>query len=924
MLSLLTLPIRGLFLRSRVAWRACALFLLAALLPMLLLAVLTGTQLSSMAREQQLGQLALAGAQEASAIQTRLQDAQAWLDQQAEALRQGRVPETDGRTLVRIELQPPLIEGEQGVDLLVQTLWARGGSALLLQRDARGPHLQLLRAVDPARPELGLLRGELAPALFSADIGGQARQIQACLLDARGQAWVCTDPALAPLAQRLVSHQLEAGDEGWLHHVQGLALRARYAADDWTLVMLQPEGSGIAAWARLASPFLGVLLLALLLGVLLSGVQLRRTLVPLERLIEGTHRIAREDFNQPVQLLHHDEFGQLGQALNSMAARLGQQMSTLRALAEIDHEILSRADMEQVIARVQERLHELWPQAVTSMVVFDPQQSADFGIVHLHAGEQGVTAKVPSKLEPWLLERLARDYDGMWFDVGGGELPDFLSLVADAGARRILVLPIFWREQINGLMAIGLMEPLEFNNERVQQARDLARRIGVALAVQARDEQRRFQTFHDTQTGLPNRALLLERLTQQMAQARRNRRQLAVFYIDLDRFKKVNDTQGHEVGNRLLCQLAERLTTSLREGDTVARVGGDEFVVLLPGLSFPKQAARLAREMQGLVAEPFLIDGRSSQVTASIGVALFPDDGGLPSELLKKADTAMHRAKAAGRQRILFYGDSLNLAQQEQAALEAELRLAIARGQLALHYQPRMQLADGQLAGAEALLGWVHPELGSIPRERFIPLAEEAGLIDEIGGWMLQQVCAQLGRWQAVGYRGCVSVQVSGRQLRSGQLVPQLQQALAAGQTAAAGLVLEFTESALAADFEAAGEQLGRIQQTGVMLALDGFGTGTSSLGHLQRLPFDILKIAGSFTQGLGQDADADGIVHAIIALAHALGKTVVAEGVEQEQQAEQLHSWHCEQAQGGYYSVPLTADEFEELLIPSRPAEIF
>ncbi|MEK9804593.1 MAG: diguanylate cyclase, partial [Curvibacter sp.] len=515
----------------------------------------------------------------------------------------------------------------------------------------------------------------------------------------------CTDAALRPLAERL---GLQAADEqidDWQHVTRSLFLRARFAADDWSVLVLRPEGATDPGWGRLVYLFLGVVLLILLLVALLSGVQLRRTLVPLERLIEGTRRIAREDFKLPVQVHRDDEFGQLGHALNKMAARLGRQMGTLRALAEIDHEILARADMEQIITRVQERLHELWPQAVTSMVVFD-RKAADFGIVHLHAGESEVTAKVPSKLEPWLLERLARDYDGMWFDVGGGELPDFLSMVADAGAQRILVLPIFWRDQVSGLLAIGLMEPREFSNELVQQARDLVNRIGVALAAQARDEQLKYQAFHDALTGLPNRPLLLERLAQEMARARRSERPLAVMFIDLDRFKKINDNLGHEAGDRLLCQVAERLISSTREGDTVARLSGDEFVVLLPDLGSPQQAARLAAEMQGLLGEPFLIGESTAYVGASIGVAIFPDDGNLASELLKKADMAMYRAKATGRGRVVFYEESMNQAQQEQAVLERELRQAIAREQLSLRYQPRIRLGDGRLAGAEALLRW--------------------------------------------------------------------------------------------------------------------------------------------------------------------------------------------------------------------------
>ncbi|MBX9960638.1 MAG: EAL domain-containing protein [Burkholderiaceae bacterium] len=925
MLSLLRLPIHGLFLRSRVAQRVFTLFLLSALLPALLLALLAWVQMRAMDREHVQRQLELEAASYTSGLYERLLGAHFMLGVQAVSLRQGVTPdpELDGparRVYTRIEVQPAA-DGATGSEAARAHL-ARGESLLLTQGEVQAPRLLLVRAIDPARPELGLLRGELAPDHLWGDAEDLAHQTQVCVRDALGLVLHCTDPALRPLAERQGLQATDPQEIAQPHITRSLFLRARFAADDWTVLVLRPAEAADPGWGRLGYLFLGVVLLILLLVALLSGVQLRRTLVPLERLIEGTRRIAREDFNHPVPLQRDDEFGELGHALNKMAARLGRQMGTLRALAEIDHEILARADMEQIITRVQERLHELWPQAVTSMVVFD-RQAADFGIVHLHAGGGEMTAKVPSKLEPWLLERLARDYDGMWFDVGGGELPDFLSMVVDAGAQRILVLPIFWRERVSGLLAVGLMEPREFSHELVQQARDLVNRIGVALAAQARDEQLKFQAFHDALTGLPNRPLLLERLTQEMARARRSDRLLAVLFIDLDRFKKINDSLGHEAGDRLLCQVAERLLSSTREGDTVARLSGDEFVVLLPDLGSPQQAARLAGEMQGLLGEPFLIGESTAYVGASIGVAIFPDDGSLASELLKKADMAMYRAKATGRGRVVFFEEGMNVAQQEQSLLERELRLAIARGQLSLRYQPRILLADGRLAGAEALLRWEHPELGQVSPEKFIPLAEEVGLIDELGHWVLQQVCAQLAQWQAADYRISISVNVSGRQLRSGRLVQQVQQALDAAGVSAARLELEVTEGTLIDDIEAASEQLAQIKRTGVILALDDFGTGYSSLRHLQQLPLDILKIDRSFIHGLGEDDGAGSIVHSIIALAHALGKTVVAEGVENARQAELLRIWHCEQAQGYFYSVPLTAAELEQELTPSRPAEL-
>ena len=928
MFALLKLPIRGLFLRSQVARRVFLLFLLSALVPALLLAALAYAQMRAMDREHVQRQLALEGGNYTGGLRERLLGAHFMLGVQAAGLRQGIPLSLSGdgpprRAFARIDPMLHGLEGDSWAAPAAQAHLARGESLLLISRDAQGPHLQLIMAIDPARPDQGVLRAELLPTYLWSDDPGPAQATRACVLDAQGLVLYCPDSSLAPLVAGLaVQRDRPAGElEGWQYDTRSLSLRERFAADDWTVVVLRPQGEG--GWSGFAYVFLGVVVLTLLLVALLSGVQLRRILVPLERLIEGTRRIAREDFHQPVQIHRDDEFGQLGQALNKMAARLGRQMGTLRALAEIDHEILSRVELEQIIARVQDRLHELWPQAVTSMVVFD-QQAADFGIVHLHAGENEVTAKVPSRLEPWLLERLARDYDGMWFDVGGGDLPDFLSMVADAGAQRILVLPIFWREQVSGLLAIGLMEPREFSNELIQQARDLVNRIGVALAAQARDEQLKYHAYHDDLTGLPNRPLLVERMTQEMAHARRNGKQLAVLYIDLDRFKKVNDNLGHEAGNRLLCQVAERLSACTREGDTVARLSGDEFVVLLPGLASPQQAARLAGEMQGLLGEPFMIEGDASYVGASIGVAVFPDDGSLAPELLKKADMAMYRAKATGRGRIVFFEEGMNVVQQEQAVLERELREALARGQLSLQYQPRMRLADGRLCSAEALLRWEHPELGTVSPDKFIPLAEEAGLIEELGAWALREACAQLGRWQAAGHRLSVSVNVSTRQLKTGRVVPLVLQALLDGRAAPTGLELEVTEGTLIDNVQAAGEQLGQLRRSGVRIALDDFGTGYSSLSQLQNLPVDILKIDRSFTRGLGHDDGAGSIVHTIIALAHALGKTVVAEGVEHERQAELLRIWQCEQAQGHLYSEPLTAEDFEAFMTPSRPAEIF
>lgn len=933
--------IEGLFLRSKVAQRVFLLFILSAFVPTVLLTVLSYGHVRKLDQDYARKQLADEGGTYARALYERLLGAQFMLGVQAAGLRNGLKLTDPSYSAAQKVYRHVYLAHDQEVSLLLgaadgkpvprldpqlQSHLATGAGALITQPDGLTPRILLVLALDPRQPERGLLVAELEPTYLWGAEDDFSDQSQTCVLSAANKVLFCSEPqaswgALPAHAPAAAVQPTKA--DGWQSDSRDLFLRARFASDDWTIVTLRPVGAGEKAWAQLAYTFTGVALLTLLMVAYLSVVQIRRTLVPLERLIDGTRRIAREEFDHPVAVQRDDEFGQLAQALNGMAWRLGQQIGTLRALSEIDQEILSRVDMAEIIERVQVRLHALWPDCITAMVVFDPM-AADFGIVHLYAGAEGVGARLPTKLEPWLLERLARDYDGMWFDVSGADLPDFLTMMVNSGAKRILVLPIYWHDKVNGMLAIGLKESREFNAEQVRRARELGNRIGVALAAHARDEELKYRAYHDNLTGLPNRALLLERLNQEMAHSRRSGKQLAVLFMDLDRFKNVNDSMGHDSGDQLLCQVSERLVSCTREGDTVARLGGDEFVVLLPGLGNPQQAARLANETMSLLKEPFMIDGSESYIGVSIGVAIFPDDGSLAPELLKKADLAMYRAKATGRGRIVFFEESMNIAQLERITLERDLRQAIARQQLTLYFQPRFRLADGKISGGEALLRWNHPDRGWVSPAKFMPLAEELGLIDEIGPWMLHEVSEQMVRWRAAGCRiDVITVNVTIRQLKSGKLVEQVKQVLESTGVPPRALELEVAEDALSDNFEDIVEQLQELKRMGLTIALNDFGTGYASLNYLQRLPIDVLKIAPSFVRDLGRDTGATSIVYSIITLAHALGKTVLAQGVERVEQADLLRGWGCEQAVGSYFSQPLTAPELEEIMSPSRPAEI-
>lgn len=925
--------VEGTFLRSAVARRVFFLFLLSAFVPAAMLAALSYGHVRAVVGDYTQRQLAQAGSAHARALYDRLLGAHFILNANVAQIRRGtNVEDTTSIALTRVfrrtylvahdqtvlRFGAPLGEDPPPIDARAASHLAKGELALLMPpgRPVGPPWLAV--AIDPAQVADGVLIAQLEPAYLWGDSDEISYQTDICVLAEGAVLLYCSSDELGATASRVASHRANghpASADGWLSATSGLFLKAKFGADDWTIVALRPGSLAIASLTQLAQTYLGVTLLTLLLVALLSVVQIRRTLVPLERLIEGTQRIARENFEQPVAVERDDEFGQLARSLNGMARRVGQQLGALRALSEIDQEILSHLDIEQIVVLVQARLLALLPQAVIGVVLLD-DRSADLGTAYLQRATDAQPTKVALQLDPQKLAHCVRYRDGAWLPVDGPDVPRFVAMLAGLGAAHCFVIPIFWRDEICGALGIGVVDQQEVNNGLIEQARDLGKRVGVAFAALAREAELVLRAHHDDLTGLPNRALLSERLQQELARARRTGKQLALLFLDLDRFKSVNDTLGHDGGDQLLRVAAERLSACVRECDTVARLGGDEFVVLLTGLDNPQQAAKLAGQVLAVLSEPFQVAGSKCFIGASIGVSVFPADGSSAEELLKQADIAMYRAKAAGRGRFVFFEESMNVDQRERAVMEQELHLAIMRNQFAVHYQPRVDLRDGRLLGAEALLRWNHPVLGSVSPAIFIPLAEDAGLIESIGPWVLRQVCAQLAAWQAAGYAvGTVAVNVSGRQFRSDDLVAQVTHALESTGLAPHVLELEVTEGVLIDDVESVIDVLGRLKQIGVSVALDDFGTGYSSMAYLRRLPIDVLKIDQSFVRDLAHDEDARNMVQAIIAMAHALHKSVVAEGVETLVQANLLRSWGCNQAQGFYFSRPVTAAALEALM---------
>ncbi len=421
------------------------------------------------------------------------------------------------------------------------------------------------------------------------------------------------------------------------------------------------------------------------------------------------------------------------------------------------------------------------------------------------------------------------------------------------------------------------------------------------------------QALYDALTDLPNRILAMDRLAQDIRQAERGNRQVAVLFLDLDDFKKINDSLGHDTGDRLLVEVGNRLAEELRGGDTVGRLGGDEFILLLPELRTAEEAGAIADKLLQAISRPFHVEGRDLQISASIGIALCPEDGRDAAELLRKADAAMYQAKADGRNALAFFTEEMNHSVERRLAIEERMLGALGRGEFRVLYQPKLALDSGRLVGVEALLRWSSPELGEVSPAEFIPLAENNGQIIEIGGFVLQQALDFVADWRRQsGEALSVAVNLSPRQFRQPQLVPDIEQALRQRDLPGNVLELEITEGVLLSGHESVHGQLVQLSAQGIELAMDDFGTGYSSLSYLREYPFDVLKIDRSFIAGIADNAADRALVEAIVVMAQRLQLKVVAEGVEEEAQRAILRELGCDQAQGWLFGKAMSAGDLK------------
>jgi diguanylate cyclase (GGDEF)-like protein len=927
-------------MRSRIARRIVALFVLCALIPVLAMAVLSYDRIHKLLVDQGSTQLAQLNEAYATALYDRLLSVHVQLRETTNSLEAG-APQwsSEFKEHLKTRFDTIMIVPPYGVSTALlgaahplpeltvaeRNRLARGGT-ILKTSDADDPSSPIFvaRALDPQGQRAGILAAELNKQYLWGDVEELAPITVFCVVNELGKLLYCSQPdppaPLLQLASQLppvASGRFEYARNGeiQLANHRELFLEPRFLVQGWTVIASRPRAEVLALLGDFEMIFLPAVALSLLVAALLGLTQVRRTLVPLEKLIDGTRRAADKDFSTRVDVSGNNEFSELAISFNAMNARLGNQFTALMTLAEIDRAILSRLDVDRVIETVITRIRDIVQTDYVSVAVLDRTGA---GMMRIYtrderSGEHPALERSACPVEDTL--ELLSHPSGMWFDAR--KISKAYSLpVTRLGAATVFVSPIIWQEQVVGMVVLGFRGEASLTPDERVRARDLGDRVGVAFAAATKDEQLYHQAHYDPLTGLPNRIYFRDQLDRTLARAHRGEEHFALLFVDLDYFKRVNDSLGHAAGDVVLRDAADRMRHCIRGTDIVARLGGDEFILLLTDIKSTRDPQIVAEHVIAAMSTPFLVAGHDHFLNASIGIALYPDDGVTADELLRNADTAMYRAKDSGRAQCVYFERRMNADAIARVRLERELHHAIDRNEFTLLYQPQLNLKTDRISGAEALLRWNHPHRGLLGPDQFIQLAEETGLIEKLGEWVLREACAQFQKWRRDGVAlPRVGVNVSARQFQQKDFIDILDKIVRDCGMQASSLEVEITESLLLEATSTVETMLTKLKSIGVQIALDDFGTGYSSLAYLKRFPVDVVKIDRSFVKDLPADEGSAAITAAIIAMSHALRKQVVAEGVATAEQAAFLRGLRCDHIQGYHLSVPLSPSDLAELI---------
>jgi len=729
-----------------------------------------------------------------------------------------------------------------------------------------------------------------------------------------------------PQLERLHSGQvsINAANVEYLAYFWSIFLKSAFIGENWRLSVVIPSATNYNPHQSLTQT-LYIILLTLLLAAFFSSMHLHRQLFPLEALSRAATSIFKGDLGSRVHVASSDEFATVVNAFNAMADRMEQQIDSLSNLAEIDRSILSSTNSQYLVGKILSHIKFLLKS-----------QQIKLAIIALDDDKISIKSLLDNSSAAKYLHFLGGDFQRLDYTAdkrfaiyrNREEMPKNIQDTLHDMEQSATVFPIFLQGKLNALVIASSIKELDVNLVDIKHARDFVDRLAVVL-TSASWEQRLYQKTHfDQVTRLPNRNLLLDRLDQALRRSKRDGSMVAVLFIDLNRFKVINDTLSHAAGDIMLLEIAQRMAYCASETDSIARFGGDKFVgVLADIVPMNYSLSNIIDTVEYLLAEiskPFKLDNHELSITASIGISIFPSDARSRDDLIRFSEAAMYHAKSLGTNTYHFYSDEVNSRNVTQLVLENDLRRALKNNELELYFQPQVSVQNGELLGVEALVRWNHKDLGTLSPNTFIPLARNTGEIRAFDLWVMEQACRQIRTWldKNIDIKR-VAINLSADQFQKADILVSLDKYLDDYKIAPNLLELEITEDTLMKNLDTTRELLRALNNRGVKLAIDDFGTGYSSLNYLAKFPLQYLKIDHSFIREVTLDKNMSAIVSATIALAHSLKLEVIAEGVEMAEQLIFLREIDCDIIQGFLVSKPLNVDDFERWLRDYHPAQL-
>jgi diguanylate cyclase (GGDEF)-like protein len=698
--------------------------------------------------------------------------------------------------------------------------------------------------------------------------------------------------------------------QDYVNNSWNIFLEANFATENFIVSFSMPEKKVFSAVQDFKNIFPQTLLVTVILVTLLSISLIRKSLGPIEKLMIGTIHVKKGVYDKPVEIDSGDEFQDLGDSFNNMMVQLDEQFKTLQTLSKIDRLILSSLDKNHIIQTLIQYLHELIDSNHVCVVTIS---NVETGQAEMHINLDEAFSEIEHyeiNIDDVERHELEKCDEYLLFNIS--DVKSYFKQQKILGDHSFLVYPISNNNTLSGLICISSYNMIDVKKYKYKKIRELVDRTAVALSNAEWEEKLFLQAHFDSLSCLPNRFLFKDRMEQAIEKAKRDKTNVALMFIDLDRFKTINDSLGHSIGDEVIKEVAVLLSRCVRTYDTVSRFGGDEFLIMIPDIKLVdiliKKASKVASRILERMSNPFVINKREIFVSVSIGIALYPKDADNYGDILLNADVAMYKAKEHGRNNYIFYDTIYAKNTLVRLDLENDLRYALERDEFYLMYQPKVEMNTGKIVGVETLIRWHHQKMGLINPDDFINLAEEAGLISNIGYWVLDNACRQIKFWQdEYGIKLNVAVNLSSDQFRQADLFERVYKIISESELAPEFLELEITESITIEDTVRTTTLLNEFRELGLTISVDDFGTGYSSLSQLQKFPIDNLKIDRSFIEDIPFNISSISITGAIIALAHNLNMHTIAEGVESIEQFKLLNELNCDQIQGYIISKPLT-----------------